>query len=334
MIDKIKVNLSFFVYNTLLQDMIRFECFKPNGDINRNDFLNCVICNFYDNKIQKRERLQKQLSSEAILTDVSEKNKKKMLDAATKIMDDFYNEDLSYRSHPFSFMIYPTKRTQAFFDSLYENEIRSKDSLSSFIRRLLNEYVFLPPYVRESVVKRHEYVELYTALKNENVVLLSVSGREYRIAPFRLSMNEEETYNYLLGLDLESKEETPISIRLCKISDVTVSKEKHHFTKKQRDKLMEILANGIEFASGEILTVRIRASKGAQRMMEYRLHNRPNIHQKEKDVFEVTCSLSNFIHYFLPFGKEIQVLDHPEIRKRMLDFYEQAAESYRQSPSP
>ena len=184
MIDKIKVNLSFFVYNTLLQDMIRFECFKPNGDVNRNDFLNCVICNFYDNKIQKRERLQKQLSSEAILTDVSEKNKKKMLDAATKIMDDFYNEDLSYRSHPFSFMIYPTKRTQTFFDSLYENEIRSKDSLSSFIRRLLNEYVFLPQYVRESVVKRHEYVELYQALKNENVVLLSVSGREYRIAWF------------------------------------------------------------------------------------------------------------------------------------------------------
>lgn len=77
MLEKIKVNLSLSVYNILVQDMIRFEAFKPNGDINRNDFLNCVIYTFYQDKLKKRAKFKILLENEAILTDTSKKNKEK-----------------------------------------------------------------------------------------------------------------------------------------------------------------------------------------------------------------------------------------------------------------
>lgn len=328
MVDKIKVNLSYYVYNTLLHDMVQFEAFKPNGDVNRNDFLNCVIYNFYYNKLKKREWLKGLLERDAILTDVSKKSREKMLDSAVRIMDDFYSED-PYRYHQRYFMIYPTKVTSSFFNRLYEDEVKNKVSLSAFIRRLLNEYAYLPQYVRENVIKRKEYIELDEASASGNIVVIHFSGTEKRIAPFKLATNLEETFNYLLGLDLESKELKPISIKLSKIYDVTVSKEKHKFSKEQHAELMGILASGIEFASGDILKVRIRVSKGALRMLKFRYHERPDICHIADDEYEVSCTLSNFIDYFIPFGKEISVLDNDDLKERMFKFYSAAAENYR-----
>ena len=75
MIDKIKVNISAFAYYTLMHDMFRFNFFKPNGEVNQNDFLNSVIINSYKTKLEERNELTVLLEKEAILTDISTKIK-------------------------------------------------------------------------------------------------------------------------------------------------------------------------------------------------------------------------------------------------------------------
>lgn len=330
MLEKIKVNLSYYVYNTILEDMVRFEFFKPNGDVNRNEFLNCIIYNFYHNKLRKRERLKEALIANALLTDISNKNKEIMLNSSIKIMDDFYNEDTSYRYHQFYFMIYPTKQTDDFFNHIYQNEIKNTVSMSSFVRRLLNEYANLPQYVRENVAKTEEAIKLHNACREQNVVYFFVSGHEYKLAPFNLVTNREETYTYLIGIDLNSKKLKPISIKLSKIYNVTISKEKYKLNKQQHDKIINIIMNGVEFASGEIVKVKIKITKTGIKMLNFKMHNRPNIININDNIYEVSCTISNFLNYFIPLGKEITILDNEDIKGRMRKFYSLALENINQ----
>lgn len=327
MLDKIKVNLSYHVYNTILQDMVRFEFFKANGDVNRNEFLNCIIYNFYQSKLKKREQLKDELNRNAVLTDISNKNKELMINSAIKIMDDFYNEDTSYRYHNHYFMIYPNKQTEDFFNDIYQNEIKNSVSISSFIRRLLNEYASLPQYLRENVAKRQEVIKLHTACVEKHVVYFYVSNHEHMIAPFNLVRNREETYGYLIGIDLNSKKLKPVSIKLSKIYNVTISKENFKFTKEQHEEMLKIISSGVEFASGDIIKVKIKLTDAGVRMVEFKSHNRPNIVRFNDDIYEVSCTLSNFMNYFISFGKEIKVLDNDDIKNRLRKFYSLALDN-------
>lgn len=329
MIEKIKVNLSYYAYKTLLNDMVRFECFKPNGEVNKNNFLNVVIFNLYQNKLKKRDDFKDKLEKEALLTDLSAKNKTKMFEACSLLMDNYYNEDLNYRYHQYYFTIYPTTKTQDFFNSIYENEIKNTSAFSAFIRKLLNEYVYLPQYVRENVAKRSEAIELGEACNNNNVVIFRTSNTEHRIAPFKLIPNEEETYSYLLGIDLNAKEFKPISIRLSKIYNVTPTKEKHIFTKEEKMEFYKVAFHGVEFASSEIVKVQIEVTKAGIKMLNFKLHNQPPIRQISENILEVSSSISNFYTYFIQFGKEVKILNNDDLKSKFEKFYKEAYELYK-----
>ncbi len=329
MTDKIKVNLSYYVYKTILHDMYRFEFFKSNGEVNKNDFLNTVIYNFYYNKLKKRAELREKLANDAILTDVSARNRNRMLDACSVIMDDYYNKDLHYHYHDASFTIYPTRMTNDFFDQIYENEIKDKTSYSSFIRKLLNEYAYLPQYVRESVAKRSEVIDLSAACENGRVVVFKTRNKEHRIAPYRIIRNFEETFSYLLGLDMESKGLKPISIKVSKIYNVIITKAKYKFSKEQKEKFEDIFRHRVEFASGEMVRVRIEVTKRCDKMLGFKFHNQPPMKQISENILEVSTTIPNFLSYFIPFGKEIKILDNPELKEKMASFYSSALENYK-----
>lgn len=329
MVDKIKVNLSSNVYYTIIQDMFQFEYFKNNGEINKNEFLNVLIYNFYQIKLRKREDFKKKLKENALPLDLSNKNKDKLLDEAIKIMDNYYNEDINYRYHNEFFMIYPTKVTENFFNNLYENEIKNKSSLSSFIRKILNEYVSLPQYVRENIIKRAETFAINEAIGNNKIVFINVSGVEYYIAPFALIENNEETFSYLIGLDVTSKKNSPITVKLSKIHNVTSLNTSYYFKKEEKETLINIINSGVEFASGDFIKVKIKFSHGGFNMFKYRFHNRPNAKKIDDLTCEVSCTLTNFVNYFLPFGKEIEILNNSELKSKFAKFYKEAYESYK-----
>lgn len=327
MIDKIKVNISAFAYYTLMHDMFRFSCFKPNGDINQNDFLNSVIINSYKTKLDERNELMKLLRKEAILTDISSKNKEKMISASIKVLETYHTDETHFLNNCY-FMIYPTKHTQDLFDEIYENEIKNRMSISAYIRSLINKYVHLPQFLREILVNKDEYKILNDACDNKNIVYFKVNDKEFKLAPYSLVINNEETFVYLIGLDLNSKKLNPISIKLSKIYNIVVSKEKFTYSKDQLRDIQKIINHGVEFASGEIITAKIKVTEAALRMLMYKTHNRPRLKMIDENTLEVSCTLNNFLNYFIQFGKEIKILDNDDVKNRMHKFYLEALKSY------
>lgn len=328
MVDKIKVNLSSYVYNLLLKDMELFGYYKPNGDVNKNMFLNIVIHNFYLYKLGKREEIQKILEKDAITYDVSAKNREKILKETTRLMDNYYYEDINNRYHDLYFMIYPTNYSQNFFDQLFEDEIKNHTAASAFIRQALNEYAHLPQYVRETIANLATNNRLVDACHSGNIIEFVVSGVKYKIAPFVLESNEDETFKYLLGLDLASKNHTPISIRLSKINRLVTTNEKYRFTKDENNQLTKILFNGIEYASKEMINVEIELTKSGVKMLKSRYYGRPKCKQTGNNKYIVFSSFNNFVNYFIHFGKEIKILNNNEIKENMLSFYMKAYEAF------
>lgn len=118
---------------------------------------------------------------------MSVKYKEKMFNAAVNAMDDLYNEDVVSNKHSFRFIVYPTKRTQEFYDYVYENEVNNNNlSMSAFLRRLLNEYVKLPLIHREIIVHKKNYNFLNECCKNKHVVILETKKRHIKLLHLKL----------------------------------------------------------------------------------------------------------------------------------------------------
>ena len=59
-------------------------------------------------------------------------------------------------------------------------------------------------------------------------------------------------------------------------------------------------------------------------MFGYTLSHRPTVIKREGDVYSLKCNISNFINYFLTFGKEFTILDNDELKQKMLNFFKNA----------
>lgn len=49
-------------------------------------------------------------------------------------------------------------------------------------------------------------------------------------------------------------------------------------------------------------------------MLQAKAHGRPMMEKVDDNIYKTSCSLPNFINYFIPFGKEIEILDNDDIK--------------------
>ena len=62
--DKIKVNLSYRDYYSLLNDMEAFQYVKDNGELKQNQFLNQLVVNYYKDDEKRNELITSLLDKE------------------------------------------------------------------------------------------------------------------------------------------------------------------------------------------------------------------------------------------------------------------------------
>lgn len=323
---KIKVNLSEASYNAALNDMIKFEFFRKNGDVNRNDFFNTVITNMYTNNIYRRKDFKKLLGKEEVFNSISNNDRENFIDAAAKVMNNYYYED-SNEYHQYSFTIYPTKVTQRIFDIISARELNNKGG-SAFLRSIISEYLSLSQADRERVVRQDMYQELCSICETQHSVICYVSGHKLKLVPYALVPSREQTGYYLLSIDLDSIDKNPVSIRLAKIKRITPLDDYYEFSDEELKKLNEIIKKGVQYASGDILKVRISLTDKGKRLLNFKIYNKPSITKLDNDTFEVSCTISNFLNYFYQYGKETQILDNDELKEKMRIFYKQAYEAF------
>lgn len=326
MAKRTKVNLTEMEYEAVIEDMLKYGFVHKNGEVNKNDFYNTLMVNMYTDNFTRRNKFKKLLQKEEILKDIPDRDK--AIDVLSKVMNSCYFED-SRKRHKESITFSPTKATRRIFDFISSSELKSRDG-SAFARSITNEYLSLPPSDRERLLRKDMYNNLCVICETGHHITCHVSGHECNIIPYALVPSKEMACYYLLGFDLDSRDMNPVSIRMSKIDRVITHDDYHEFTEEEVTRLEEIIKTGVQYASGEILKVKIKVTDEGRRMLDYKHYNKPETKSLKNNVYEVTCTLSNFLNYFCQFGREMAILDNDDLKERMRKFYKEAYEAYYQ----
>lgn len=237
--EKTKVKVSSFVVDILNHDAQAFGFIKSNNDSNINGLLNKLLPTMLE--IKKLERTRLLEAAEQFNSTESEK----FCEFADMVFDSVYFSDAELENLEQYIWIRPNEQTRATFDEIVKSELpKAAVELSVYIRYLLNRYVRMPQYKRESVVFDKELEDYDSACRTGHIIHFRYNNSVKTVFAYcyvyGYASNQE---NYLIGFDIDN---TMIcAFPLCEISKTKVTRTLFQPSNKLIDNLAEFRENCI-----------------------------------------------------------------------------------------
>lgn len=311
-------------------DAMLFEIFKKNRrDVNINRFLSLLLCGYHDGYLFENDQSHKSIIrilkdynlSPADLSDISDR----ILKETILPTDDLYQ---SKKTIPLS--LKPTAATKRVLLSI-EQSLAGRDTISQYIRRMLNSYFQKAAWQRERIIFHENSEFLIDACQNERSVSFSLIWNEkqiHEVLPYKLLAGSDGMFNYLICTEHNpstDKQEVR-SYRLSRItmlgsgrSPYKISKELLALCKKTADIAPQYAINTeMEICvklsdAGEILYNRIYSGRPQYSRIEDR---------DEGHYYYFHCSEAQVFHYFRRFDNSTAIIISPtSLRERMADFH-------------
>ncbi len=235
--EKIKLLVSEFVFVILRNDAIKFGYIKKEKEPNINGLLNKLIPNLVYFRKLRREEIHNILKYEYQRDDTE-----KIYECVNTVIDRVYFSDEELNLLEETLWLRPTKENMGLFDEIEESESKiTGQSASVYIRGLLNEYVRLPEYKRETLVFDDELYDFAEAAQTGKIFHSTVNGKSIRMFAFHYVYGfAYDQSNYLIGYDLTNK--IVGAIPLSKIRNSYVVERKY----KPSERLISTLQNYYE----------------------------------------------------------------------------------------
>ena len=323
--DKIKVNLSYSTYNLLIDDMETFKFIKNNQEVNKNLFINQLIKNLYIDEKEKKENVF------SLLNETFKKNK--IVDNNDKLKSIIY-EDVNKRTNliqeknviPFSFR--PNKNNIEIFDYIETNLIVN-DTLSNYIRKLLNSYFSFTQAEREIILFKEEFVKINNAIKANKVVKLTINGFSFNFKPVKVLTNKEDTFVYVLGFN--TRDNSCRTIHLYNFKNMIFTL--HSFTLTDEEiKIIKDKESNPEIAyifDENIINAKVFLTAEGKKRYAKIWFNRPRYYNIDKDgYYYFYGSLVQLLHYFTRLGKDAIVIQPDNLKEAIKKYYSDAFEAY------
>lgn len=163
--------------------------------------LNKLIPNLVYFRKLRREEIHNVLETEFVRDDTE-----KVYECVNTVIDRVYFSDAELECLEEVVWFRPSAKKKAVFDEIEDSEIKiTSQSTSVYIRGLLNEYVRLPQYKRESLLFNDELYSFSIASETGRIFHARVNDKSIWIFAFHYVY--EYTYdqgNYLIGYDLNN----------------------------------------------------------------------------------------------------------------------------------
>lgn len=321
MSEKIRVNLTYRDYYSLLSDMHLFHYVDADGEPTINLFFHDLILNFY---------VQQERKNKAITADLDDILKHLKPDTANAIRKKVL-ERLNEEEEPFkmprdcSFSFRPRQEDEETFSYIETNLLHGR-SLSSYYRHLFHQYLSLTSAEREQILFLPTLEKVQTALNTKKALLLPSSLGGGRFYPFDVKTTREERMNYVLGM---KENYTYYSYHLYKMKGVCLTEDSYRWSEEEKKRLSTFSASSVEYAADDYVTATIRLSQHGEKMFKGIFHNRPIPTKKEGNVYTFLSPYDQLFTYFVRFGKDAEVLSPEKMRIDFLCFYKRGYKVYR-----
>lgn len=198
----IKLSVSSFVVRILENDAIKFGFLKNEKEPNLNGFLNKIIPNLLYFRKSRRDEIFRILSN-----DFGRNDTESVYECVNTIIDKVYFSDAELQVLDEVIWFRPSIKQNAVFDEIEQSEIKiTCQTVTEYIRGLLNEYSRFPQYKRETIAFYFELYKFSKACETGKLFHATINGKSVRMFAFHYvyGYTYDQT-NYLIGYDLTNK---------------------------------------------------------------------------------------------------------------------------------
>ena len=342
------ISLSHYAYSIVRNDSLTFM-----GVINYSGFINRIVLNSMPETFNELAYME----SERICNELINYSK---IGRKTRLSEGDHNTieriAAAHRNSQItSFTRYPkdvtlkirlNKELHEIFYPLNQDwaGLEYKITQGDYIKSLIENYARKTIFDRENTYYKSLVEDLDTYLNTDSDsrqrLLLTLSdGSRFILKPYRLSMDYEADYHYIVGMGARdgSKDFIPASFRVSRIEKITprsISSGSGKITEREKKDIeRKIKDNGIAYILGEPVKHIIKLTPNGMNMYNTIFHQRPiyeSIQKNEDGSFTLTfnTTVRQITNYFFTFAHEAKIITPEETRLWIRDRYLSALESY------
>ena len=218
----IKLSVSSFVVRILQNDAEKFGFLKKEKEPNLNGLINKLIPNLLYFRKTRREEIHRILNEEFGRSDTEN-----IYECVNSVIDQVYFSDAELQVLDEVIWFRPSTKQNSVFDEIEQSEIKiTRQTVTEYIRGLLNEYSRFPQYKRETIAFYHELYDFSKACETGKIFHATINDKSIRMFAFHYVYGfTYDQSNYLIGYDLINK--VVGAIPLCMIRDSYIVERKY-----------------------------------------------------------------------------------------------------------
>ena len=327
--EKIKIYIPESVNSILLKDMELFEFFKKDGSLNKNEFYNTLIVNYYE----QYEENQSAIFSHIIdsISKRSSLSETEAKDIASDILQyvDVRTYQLDKQKYDVSIAMKPTRKSSDDIDYI-QNCLLGNSTLSNYFRNMFASYSLLPQDKREMIIFKENFELVKKAIEEDRKIYFTTSSNEtpHIVSPYAIANSREELFNYLIC----QYKDFPYSFRISRIRQIKVLNESREFA----DQMIEVFDNMIKYGpqfSYEVkkphVPIKVKLTERGEYMFRKMYLHRPQPYKIEDGIYYFDCSRMQAYQYFSRLGSNAIVLEPKDLTGDLHKFYSMAERRYR-----
>ncbi|MBO5711930.1 MAG: hypothetical protein J6R47_03740 [Acholeplasmatales bacterium] len=325
--EKIKVNLSYNVYNLLQKDMEDFRFNIKDGIPNKNLFYNTIVKNMIDVQRLETTVIRDKLSS---LLNTHIKSNSLLNDILDKL-EEIYNykiDDKTNRSHGYYISFRPSKKLEDLYDEILDYELKN-NTISNYFRNLFNNYARLAQDERERIIYKDELKIIESAINTNKTLNIKLNNISFEFIPYEIVRTNDELYNYLIGGIRRKDRLQCISLHLYKCNNLFKTKNVFELTDEEKKHFDDILVYGPREVERRTVLTKIKLTKAGIRKFKSMYLNRPIPIEINDNIYTFNCSHDNLFLYFSRFGVDAEILEPLNLRNQIISFHRKAYNKYK-----
>ena len=321
--EKIKVSLPQNTLNILRKDCTDFLILKENGKPNMNAFINTLIVNFYEAFSVNEEIFHQDLKN--AISVVPEYYKEKVFSNVLKILTKKSEESLE-KKNTVTFSFKPTKNSQTAVMHIEQVAVQN-ESISSFYRRMFNDYISKPKNEREKIIHKENYEILQKAIKlNVQVCMQLKSGMIHNnFSAYSIAQSKDELFNYVLGVGANN-----ITVRLAKIKSISLLSNTINIPLENKALLDRQIACAPQYPmyKTDKYPIKVELTDAGVKLFEKIYLYRPTPTIVEGNVYTFDCSQAQVLYYFERFGNNALITSPKKLGIQMRNYHYFALKRY------
>ena len=327
--EKIKIYIPESVNNILLKDMERFEFFKKDGSLNKNEFYNTLIVNYYEQYEENQSSIFAHIKQS--ISERSDLKEQKINDIAADILQyvDVRTYQLDKQKYDIAIAMKPTRKSSDEIDYI-QNCLLGNSTLSNYFRNMFASYSLLPQDKRETIIFKQNFDLVNEAIEKDRKIYFTTinSDAPHIVSPYAIANSKEELFNYLLC----KYKDFPYSFRMGRIRQVKILNESRNLTDPIIDIFDRMAKYGPQF-SYEVkkphVPIKVKLSERGQKLYKSMYLHRPQYYKVEDDIYYFDCSRQQAFQYFTRLGSNAVILEPADLRAEAHKFFVMANKRYR-----